>query len=57
MTPKVVGGPPENGDGEPRRSRRVRAQGVPMWTVVSAVIVVVLLALLVVAIVLLVANG
>ena len=57
MTPKVVGGPPENGDGQPPRSRRVRAQGVPMWTVVSAVIVVVLLALLVVAIVLLVANG
>jgi hypothetical protein len=57
MTPKVVGGPPENGDGQPPRSRRVRSQGVPMWTVVSAVVVVLLLALLVVAIVLLVANG
>jgi hypothetical protein len=57
VTPSVVGGPPQNGDGQPRRSRRVRSEGVPLWPVVSAVIAVVLLALLVVAIVLLVANG
>jgi hypothetical protein len=56
VTPQVVGGPPQNGDGQPPR-RRVRSEGVPLWPVVSAVVAVLLLALLVVAIVLLVAYG
>jgi hypothetical protein len=56
VTPRVVGGPPQNGDGQPGR-RRVRSEGVPLWPVLSVVIVVVLLTLLILAIVLLIVYG
>jgi hypothetical protein len=52
VSPKVVGGVPGNGDEQPSR-RRIRSEGVPAWTVVSAVIAVVLVVVLVVAVVLL----
>ncbi|HKA05059.1 MAG TPA: hypothetical protein VKD67_12040 [Acidimicrobiales bacterium] len=53
MTPGVVGGPPGDGDGQ-RARRRIRSEGVPAWTVVSAVIAVMLLGVLAVATVLLI---
>jgi hypothetical protein len=54
VTPRVVGGPPDNGDGRPTR-RRVRSEGVPAWPVVSAVVALALVVVLAVAVILLVA--